>query len=102
LARETGGQAFFPSDAASIPLVCREIARDLSHQYTLGYVSNRPTNAVPRARPEVFRRVTVAVPGRPGVSLRTRSGYYAAPSGPRAFAASGGHAAFAPRPAARP
>ncbi|MCL4814053.1 MAG: hypothetical protein KJ061_16290, partial [Vicinamibacteraceae bacterium] len=70
LARETGAQAFFPLDGKTVPTICREIADDLSHQYTLGYVSSLPVEG------ETFRRVTVVVPGRPGVRLQTRTGYF--------------------------
>jgi Ca-activated chloride channel homolog len=75
LAEATGGLAMFPDSLAEVDSVCQEIARDIRNQYTLGYY---PTNT---ARDGTFRSVKVdLIPpkGRTKLTLRTRTGYYAA------------------------
>jgi len=37
IADATGGAAFFPQSSAEIPDVCKQIAREIRHQYTLGF-----------------------------------------------------------------
>ncbi|MGB7283022.1 MAG: VWA domain-containing protein [Candidatus Acidiferrum sp.] len=73
LTKATGGQAFFPRTAKEVPKICDEIAQELRQQYTLGYT---PTN---RAQNGSFRtvRVTVDAPNLSGLTVRTRTGYYA-------------------------
>ena len=39
LARETGGEAYFPKSAAALPALFHQIALDLRAQYTIGYVT---------------------------------------------------------------
>jgi Ca-activated chloride channel homolog len=53
--------------------ICEGIARDIRHQYTLGYVSS---NAV---KPGVYRsiRVVARSAGNRKLAVRTRSGYIA-------------------------
>jgi VWFA-related protein len=69
LAEETGGRTFVPARLEDLAGTYREIAEELSQQYWLAYV--------PSVRAEGFRRVSVRVATRPGLSARTRSGYYA-------------------------
>ena len=69
LAEETGGRTFVPARLEDLADTYREIAEELSQQYWLAYV--------PSVRAEGFRRVSVRVATRPGLSARTRSGYYA-------------------------
>jgi Ca-activated chloride channel family protein len=71
LARATGGESFFPRHINDMEDVLREIARDIHHSYTLGYVS---TNA---ARDGAFRRIRVALsdPARRSLTVRARDGY---------------------------
>ena len=74
LAQASGGQSFRPDRPREIADAMRQIARDIRHTYTVGYV---PTNA---ARDGTFRnlRVVVTAPhGRPLV-VRSRSGYWLA------------------------
>jgi Ca-activated chloride channel family protein len=71
LARETGAQAFFPSNVHQLKDVYGAIARELEAQYSLGYT---PTNAHADGR---FRRVIVRVPTNPSFRPRTRLGYMA-------------------------
>jgi Ca-activated chloride channel family protein len=75
LAQATGGQAYFPDSLNQVTPVCEQVAREIRNQYTLGYY---PTNA---ARDGTFRSVHVDVippRGRGKLSVRTRTGYYAA------------------------
>lgn len=74
LAQATGGEAYFPKEHAEVVTVCERIAHDIRHQYTLGYVS---ASAV---RPGSWRtiRVVARPPGKDRLTVRTRSGYFAA------------------------
>ena len=80
LTGETGGQPFFPRALAELDGVYDRIARELSTQYSLGYVSSNAR------RDGKWRRVVVHS-GRGGLLLRHRSGYYAAAAITRARAA---------------
>jgi VWFA-related protein len=73
LARETGGEAFFPHELDEVLAICERIARDIRHQYTIGYV---PTNT---ARDGSHRaiRVLARLKGSGRLSVRTRTGYLA-------------------------
>jgi Ca-activated chloride channel family protein len=70
LSQETGGRAFFPSDARELPKIYDTISEELSSQYTLGYTSKNSQ------RNGQWRRVVVRI-NRPGVLARTKQGYYA-------------------------
>jgi Ca-activated chloride channel family protein len=74
LARETGGQAFFPAQIQELDSVYDRIAEEMRTQYSLGYV---PTNLKKDGR---YRRIVVRVPARDNVVLRYKLGYF----GPRA------------------
>jgi len=69
VAREAGGQAFFPRSAAELPAIYETIAQELASQYQLGYVPKRSGGDGD------FRRVAVRLATN-GLA-RTRSGYYA-------------------------
>ena len=75
LARATGGEAYFPPQIHDVVAVCERIAREIRHQYTLGYVSS---NASQKAG---FRNIRVAVrtTSKGKLLVRTRSGYIAGP-----------------------
>lgn len=73
LARETGGQAFFPAQIQELDSVYDRIAEEMRTQYSLGYV---PTNQKKDGR---YRRIVVRVPSRDSVILRYKIGYF----GPR-------------------
>lgn len=73
LSQETGGRAFFPTSVAELPKIYQQISEELSSQYSLAYTSKNPL------RNGVWRRILVRV-SRPGLTARTRQGYYA-PSG---------------------
>jgi len=73
LAQATGGASYFPRHVNEVEDVLREIARDIRHSYTLGYVSSNT------ARDGGFRRirVTVSDPIRRSLVVRARDGYRA-------------------------
>jgi Ca-activated chloride channel family protein len=71
LASETGGLVFFPTTAAELPRIYDTIARELTSQYALGYVSSTPR------LDGAFTRVALKLlPPAQGIA-RTRSGYLA-------------------------
>jgi Ca-activated chloride channel family protein len=70
LSQETGGRAFFPAQISELTGVYGQIAEELSSQYSVGYTSKNGK------RDGAFRRVIVRV-GRPGLTARTKLGYYA-------------------------
>lgn len=71
LARETGGQVYFPNSISELDSVYDRIAEELRTQYSLGYVS---TNKRKDGR---WRRVVVRTPERDDVQIRHKIGYYA-------------------------
>lgn len=80
LAKVTGGKAYFPDSPAQITGICQQIAHDLRHQYTLGYVS---TNPHPGGKYHTIR-VTVDGPGNGEFHVSTRAGYLTPPEAPSA------------------
>jgi VWFA-related protein len=73
LAQATGGEAFVPGRLNEVVSICERIARDIRHQYTIGYVPSNP------ARDGSYRaiRVVAGSTGHDGLSVRTRAGYRA-------------------------
>jgi Ca-activated chloride channel family protein len=72
LAVVTGGRSFLLKDARDLEKTLGTIARELRHQYLLGYTPARPI--VP-GEPE-WRAIRVSVTGsRPGIRVRARDGY---------------------------
>jgi Ca-activated chloride channel family protein len=73
LARNTGGEAFFPESLKEVVPICERIAHDIRNQYSLAYV---PTN---RKRDGSYRAIQVKATssGRGRLSVRTRPGYFA-------------------------
>lgn len=71
LAKETGGQAFFPELSKEIPAISEGIARDIRNQYTLAYVP--PT--ADKAGSYRAIEVKAGAPGHGRLSVRTRAGY---------------------------
>ena len=80
LTGETGGQPFFPRGLGELDGVYDRIARELSTQYSLGYVSSNVR------RDGKWRKVVVQS-GRGGLVLRHRAGYFAAGTRSRAAVA---------------
>jgi len=73
LAQATGGEAFLPKEYSEVVGICEGIARDIRHQYTIGYVPLKP------ARDGVYHsiRVQVQAAGHDKLAVRTRTGYIA-------------------------
>jgi Ca-activated chloride channel family protein len=71
LAQDTGAQAFFPESAHELGAIYREIAEELSNQYSIGY---SPRNGRADGR---FHRIVVRVTTRPELRPRARTGYVA-------------------------
>jgi Ca-activated chloride channel homolog len=72
LAKATGGEAFFPQTIPDVVPICERIAHDIREQYTLAY---SPAKIKPDG---AYRAVVVkaTAPGRGGLTVRTRTGYY--------------------------
>ncbi len=73
LAQATGGEAFFPGQLNAVVAICERIARDIRHQYTIGYVS---TNAAQNGAYRAIRMVAGAA-GTGKLFVRARTGYFA-------------------------
>jgi Ca-activated chloride channel homolog len=73
LARETGGEAFFPSAPKDIPGIYAKIHAEIGGRYTLGYA---PADTAHDGR---FRKIEVRLrhPQPQGTHVRARSGYLA-------------------------
>jgi Ca-activated chloride channel family protein len=69
LSQETGGRAYFVLTAAELPKIYEQISEELANQYSLAYSSKNPM------RNGAWRRVVVRVT-KPGMTARTRQGYY--------------------------
>ncbi len=66
--RATGGQAFFLNEPFQLEVALREIKKELSHQYILGYTSHKnPENE--------YRKIKVITSNR-RYKVRAREGYY--------------------------
>jgi VWFA-related protein len=70
--RETGGFAYFPGALSELDALYARIASELRAQYTIGYVSSNPR------QDGAWRRLAVQTPGRAGLQLRYKLGYFAA------------------------
>jgi VWFA-related protein len=71
LAEATGGEVFFPRQLKDVAPDCEQIARDIRHQYVLGYVSTNPaSNGGYRTV-----RVVARAAGMSKLLVRTRAGY---------------------------
>jgi len=69
LATETGGRAYFVTDARELPKIYQTIWDELSSQYSLAYSSANPK------RDGAWRRVQIRLT-RPSSTARTKLGYY--------------------------
>jgi Ca-activated chloride channel homolog len=69
LAKETGGQSFFPNSVHELPKIYDQISQELSTLYSIAYSSKNPL------RNGAWRRIVVRV-AQPGMIARTRQGYY--------------------------
>lgn len=73
LAKETGGDAFVSSNAGDLDGIFYKVAAELSAQYLLSYYS---ANSRIDGK---YRRISVSIPNRADLHIRTRRGYYASP-----------------------
>ena len=73
MAQATGGEAYFPAELSEVVAICGNIARDIRHQYTIGYVPIKLT------RDGAYHaiRVRARAEGHDKLSVRTRAGYIA-------------------------
>jgi Ca-activated chloride channel homolog len=69
LATETGGRAFFVTDARELAKIYQGIWDEMSSQYAIAYSSGNPK------RDGAWRRIQVRLL-RPNVTARTKQGYY--------------------------
>jgi Ca-activated chloride channel family protein len=69
LSTETGGRAYFPTDARELAKIYQGIWDELSSQYAVAYSSANPK------RDGAWRRVQVRL-ARPNITARTKQGYY--------------------------
>jgi Ca-activated chloride channel homolog len=74
-AKATGGKAYFPDTPEEMATICREIAQDLRHQYTIGYHPSNPGSASGYHT----IRVTATATGNGRLHVYTRSGYLMSP-----------------------
>jgi Ca-activated chloride channel family protein len=70
LAEQTGGRAFFPSEAKELAGIYSLIREELSKQYSLAYESSNSQ------KDGAWRRIGVRV-NRPSAIVRTKQGYFA-------------------------
>lgn len=68
--QETGGRVFFPQHIDELANVYGQISDELSSQYIVGYISKNTR------RDAAWRRISIRV-NRPGLSTRTKQGYFA-------------------------
>jgi VWFA-related protein len=73
LAQATGGEAFFPGQIGEVMAICERIARDIRHQYTIGYV---PINLTRDGSHRAIRIIARAK-DHSTLSVRTRTSYIA-------------------------
>ncbi len=73
LAQATGGEAFLPGQHSEVVAICERIARDIRHQYTIGYVPTSLTHG------GAYRAIRVRARAKDhgNLSVRTRTGYVA-------------------------
>jgi Ca-activated chloride channel family protein len=71
LARDTGGQVYFPAAVSELDTVYGRVAEELRSQYTLGYVSSNSR------RDGKWRRIVVSTPSR-DLQIRHKRGYRSA------------------------
>ena len=95
LARESGGEAYFPTEVSRLAGIYDRIAQELHSQYSIGYI---PTN---RRLDGAWRQILV-VTARQGVTLRHRQGYYAVRDGHGARSSDAGAGASHARSARLP
>ncbi len=79
LAKETGGESYFPASTDKVVSVCQQIAADIRHQYQLAYT---PADNDESKYHKI--RVSVNARNRGRLSVRSRTGYFFASQTPAA------------------
>jgi VWFA-related protein len=74
---DSGGDIYYASTSAGIEKLYSQITEEARHEYTLAYVPRGTTST------STYHKVEVQV-SRPGVTVKTRQGYYAGPAAPPA------------------
>lgn len=74
LARESGGEAFFPVVVTDLVSLYERISQELHSQYNIGYISSDPS------LDGSWRQILVMTPQHDGLQVRHRLGYYAVPA----------------------
>jgi Ca-activated chloride channel family protein len=69
LSTETGGRAYFPTDARDLQKIYQSIWDELASQYAIAYSPGNPK------RDGAWRRIQVRIV-KPGLTARTKQGYY--------------------------
>jgi VWFA-related protein len=72
-ADDTGGDVYYASTSAAMERLYSQITEQARHEYTLAYVPRGTDRNAP------YHKVEVRV-ARPGVTIKTRQGYYARPA----------------------
>lgn len=73
IAEHTGGAVYSPINDDELRLAFDRISAELSQQYLLGYYPENESEG-----PGEFKTISLAVKGRPNLTIRTRKGYYVA------------------------
>ena len=73
MARQTGGEAFYPLGREDLDKVYARILDEIKSRYTLGYISTNPSADGKWRKLEVRATATIAK----GAKVRTRPGYFA-------------------------
>ena len=71
IATQTGGAVYSPIDERELDDAFRQIIADLSQQYILSYYPDDDS-----AKRGQFRQISLGLKSKPGMSVRTRKGYY--------------------------
>lgn len=74
LSTVTGARAHFPRNLDECRKTMREIAREVGHQYTIGYY---PRDVARDGKWRSLKVVIKTLAGQPAITARTRLGYYA-------------------------
>jgi Ca-activated chloride channel homolog len=69
LSQETGGRAFLINSIAELPKIYQQISEELASPYSVAYASKN------KLRNGAWRRIDIRIV-RPGVTARTRRGYF--------------------------
>ena len=73
LADATGGETFFPKELSEVERIAHTVAHNIRNQYSIVYTPSNPS------MDGTFRQIKVTVKAPGGLTVRTRSGYYATP-----------------------